>query len=144
TDRIADFQASYGWEPNSAFKRRTAYYDGFYKETVGGKEITVLSSNRNNNSSGAYYMDGDNNNKYVPYFHKNYMTSRGLSAYDYNYFYPNQSYSGFNVMGGDVVTPDIVAENGVIHEVSEVSLPLQNLDQYLSGDPKYSLFKSLF
>lgn len=39
TDHIADFQASYGWEPNMAYKRRTAYYDGFKKEVIGRAHV---------------------------------------------------------------------------------------------------------
>ena len=143
TDHIADYQSSGGWSPNLAFKRRTAYYDGFYKDTVDGKTMVVVASNRNNDANGNYYVSGDNNNKYVPYFHDKFMQAQNLSAFDYNYFYPNQSYTGFNVMGGKVETADIIAENGVIHEVSEVSLPLPNIDQYLAGNPQYSLFKSI-
>lgn len=142
TDHIADYQSSGGWAPNLAFKRRTAYYDGFYKDTVNGKTIIVVASNRNNDGAN-YYVPGDNNNKYVPYFHDKFMQAQNLSAFDYNYFYPDAVYSGFNVMGGRVETADIIAENGVVHEVSEVSLPLPNIDQYLDGNPQYSLFKSI-
>ena len=145
TDRISDFQSNIGWVPNQAFKRRTAYYDGFYKETVNGVERVVFSSNRNNtNGNGTpFYVDGDNNNKYVPYFHEKYVSAKGLSAADYNFFYPNQPYTGFNFVGGAVQTADIIAENGVIHEVNKVSLPLPSIDQYLEGKPQYSLFKSI-
>lgn len=143
TDHIADYQSSAGWMPNLAYKRRTAYYDGFYKETVNGKEMVVIASNRNNDAAGNFYVPGDNNNKYVPYFHDKFIQAQNLSASDYNYFYPNQSYTGFNFIGGKVEQADIIAENGVIHEVSEVSLPLPNFDQYLAANPQYSLFKSI-
>jgi Fasciclin domain len=145
TDRISDYQSNIGWVPNQAYKRRTAYYDGFYKEMVNGVETVVFSSNRNNSAAGGtpYYVDGDNNNKYVPYFHEKFVTASGLSAIDYNYFFPNEPYTGFNFIGGNVKTADIIAENGIIHEVTKVSLPLPNLDQYLAGKPQYSLFKSI-
>lgn len=142
TDRIADFQAAGGWEPDMAWKRRTAYYEGFYTEKVDGNELVVISSSRNNNGSGNYYVPADNN-KYIPYFHENFMDFQGLSAYDYNYFFPDQSYTGFNVIDAEVMTEDVVAENGIIHEVSEVSLPLLNIDQYISENPEYSLFESI-
>ncbi|MFC5283099.1 fasciclin domain-containing protein [Pedobacter alpinus] len=145
TDRISDFQSNIGWVPDQAYKRRTAYYDGFYKETVNGVERVVFASNRNNSLGNGtpFYVDGDNNNKYVPYFHEKYVSAKGLSATDYNYFYPNQPYTGFNFVGGAVQTADIIAENGIIHEVNKVSLPLQSIDQYLQGKPQYSLFKSI-
>lgn len=146
TDRISDYQSNIGWVPNAAYKRRTAYYDGFYKEIVNGQERVVFSSNRNNTVGGTgtpYYVDGDNNNKYLPYFHEKYMTAAGLTAADYNYFYPNQTYTGFNVGAGSVKTADIIAENGIIHEVTSVNVPLPSIDQYLASKPEYSLFKSI-
>ena len=145
TDRIADYQSNLGWVPNQAFKRRTAYYDGFYKETVNGVERVVFASNRNNTTGAGtpYYVDGDNNNKYVPYFHEKYLAAKSLTAADYSYFYPNEPYTGFNFIGGSVKTADIIAENGIVHEVTKVSLPLPSIDQYLQGKPQYSLFKSI-
>ena len=145
TDRISDYQSNIGWVPNLAYKRRTAYYDGFYKEMVKGVETVIFSSNRNNSAATGtpYYVDGDNNNKYVPYFHEKFVTAAGISAIDYNYFFPNEPYTGFNFIGGNVKTADIIAENGIIHEVTKVSLPLPNLDQYLAGKSQYSLFKSI-
>lgn len=142
TDRIADFQASGGWEPDLAWKRRTAYYDGFYTETVDGNQIVTVASSRNNNGSGNFYVPADNN-KYIPYFHEDFMQNLRLTASDYNYFYPNQAYTGFNVIDGEVMAEDVIAENGVIHEVSEVSMPLPSIDQYLAEQPEYSLFKSV-
>ncbi len=142
TDRIADFQAASGWEPDMAWKRRTAYYDGFYTENVDGNQIVTIASSRNNNGTGNFYVPADNN-KYIPYFHENFMEFQGLTASDYNYFYPDQPYTGFNVIDGEVVNEDVVAENGVIDEVSEVSMPLRSIDQYLADNPEYSLFKSV-
>ncbi|MCM4157229.1 fasciclin domain-containing protein [Gramella sp. AN32] len=143
TDHIADFQGPLGWEPDMAYKRRTAYYTGFTREMVNGQEIVTIASNRNNDGNANYYIEGDNNNKYIPYFYEEYMQLNRLSAADYNYFFPNEPYTGFNVIDGTVITEDIIAENGVIDEVSKVSLPLQNIDQYLGGKPEYSLFKSI-
>lgn len=146
TDHISDYQSIIGWIPNIAFKRRTAYYDGFYKEHVNGKELVIVASNRNNAvaSSGIpYYVNGDNNNKYISYFHRNFMSASTIPEADYSYFYPGSPFSGFNVLAGQVKTADIIAENGVIHEVTQVSLPMPSIDQYLKEKPQYSLFKSL-
>ena len=102
--------------------------------------MKVVDINRN---TGTLFV-GDNNNKYIPYFLSNFMTARGLSASDYNYFYPNTPYTGFNVANASVVTPDIPAENGYIHEIDRVILPLKNIEQYLAAKPEYSEFKKLF
>lgn len=138
--RIGDYQSATGWVPNSAFKRRTAYYLGYYDDTTAtGQKVKALASNRN----GGYVL-GDNNNKHIPYFVDNFLTGSRLTAADYNYFYPNTTYSGFNVVDATVVSPDIVAENGFIHEIDKVLLPLPNFDQYLASLPEYSEFKKLF
>jgi uncharacterized surface protein with fasciclin (FAS1) repeats len=138
TDRIGDYQSSRGWVPNTAFKRRTAYYDFVYDETYNGQKLKVIAANRN----GAY-VAADNNNKYIPYFISNFVSSAGLGAGDYNYFYPSAVYSGFNVGDANVITKDIIAENGIIHETDKVITPLKNIDQYLAFKPEYSEFKRI-
>ncbi len=144
TERLPDYQPSGGWLENAAFKRRTAYYDGFQKKTIEGNEIVVVSSNRNTDAEGEnYYVSGDNNNKYISYFSEEFMRARGLGAYDYNYFYPNQELTSLNVMNSMAVDTNIVAENGIIHEVSKVVLPPVNLDQYIEENEEYSLFYNL-
>jgi uncharacterized surface protein with fasciclin (FAS1) repeats len=143
SDQLPDYQSGTGWEPNNAFRRRTAFYDGFETKTINGKPTVVVGSNRNNRPGAIYYISGDSNNKYISYFTKDYFTARSLSNYDYNFFYPNANYTEFNVLDGAVKEMDIIAENGVIHEVSKVSLPLVNIDQHLEGNVKYSLFRSM-
>lgn len=140
-ERIDDYQSAAGWVPASAFKRRTAYYTFVYNGTdTGGNPIKVIAANRN----GTAYADADNNNKYIPYFEQQYMSARNLSSADYNYFYPNTTYTGFNVVDAIVTEQDIAAENGVIHVVNRVITALPSIDQYLEGKPEYSVFKSLF
>lgn len=141
TNHIADFQAPTGWVANNAYKRRTAYYDGFYTGAgPDGPNTVLLSANRN---SGQFIF-GDNNNKYIPYFYSSYMTSKNLGAADYNYFFPNSTYTGFNVVDAQVVNKDIIAENGVIHEIDRVILALPSLEQKIAGNSQYSEFKKLF
>jgi uncharacterized surface protein with fasciclin (FAS1) repeats len=141
TNHIADYQAPTGWVTNNAFKRRTAYYDGFYTDAgPDGPATVLLSANRNSN----LFVFGDNNNKYIPYFYSSYMSSKNLGAADYNYFFPNTPYTGFNVVNASVVNKDIIAENGVIHEIDHVIQPLPSLEQKLATNTQYSEFKKLF
>ena len=143
SDQLPDYQSATGWEQNNAFRRRTAYYDGFQTKTINGSPMVIVGSNRNNRVGTSYYISGDSNNKYISYFTKDYFTARGLSNYDYNFFYPSVEYTAFNVLDGAAKEIDIIAENGVIQEMTRVSLPLLNLDQHLEGNSKYSLFRSL-
>src|SRR5258705_1005005 len=48
-DRLDDYQSNLGWINNSAFKRRTAYYTGFYNDTTAaGAPVVAIAFNRNN------------------------------------------------------------------------------------------------
>jgi len=98
----------------------------------------VVANNRNGN-----YVVNDNNNKYIPYFIDGYFNVQGLTAADYNAFFPGSTYTGFNVAGARVVKADIPAENGIIHEIDKVIKPLPNIEQYLASNPQYSEFKKL-
>lgn len=139
-ERLDDFQSNAGWVENTAFKRRTANYTWVYqdKDTLN-RPVTAVSANRNGS-----YVANDNNNKYLPYFVDNYMNAKRLTAYDYNYFFPNSTYTGFNVLDAKVTEADIPAENGVIHVIDKVLMALPNIDQYLASKPEYSEFKKLF
>ncbi|MEA5459463.1 fasciclin domain-containing protein [Arcicella sp. LKC2W] len=139
-DRLDDYQSTIGWVPSKAFRRRTAYYTGFYTDqTFEGTPVKTVASNRNS----TFYSTADNNNKYLSYFTDNYFADKGLSAADYNYFYPAVSYTGFNVMDSKVVTKDIVAENGMIHEVDNVFTAQPSIEEYLRNKPEYSEFKKI-
>jgi uncharacterized surface protein with fasciclin (FAS1) repeats len=145
TDHLADYQSPTGWMPISAYKRRTTYYDGFYTgQGPDGPNTILLSANRNANNNATNFVFGDNNNKYIPYFYDPYFTAKGLSAVDYNYFFPGTTYTGFNVVNASVVNKDILAENGVIDEIDHVITPLPSLEQKLASNPNYSVFKSLY
>ena len=145
TNHLPDYQSARGWVINNAFKRRTAYYDGFYTGAgPDGAATVLLSANRNALNNGFSFLFGDNNNKYIPYFYSTYMTAKGLTAADYNYFYPNTAYTGFNVANAKVINKDILAENGVVHEIDQVVLPLNSLEQNLAANTQYSVFKGLY
>jgi uncharacterized surface protein with fasciclin (FAS1) repeats len=144
-ERIDDYQSPLGWLPNTSFKRRTAYYTGFYKDTTyAGQALIATPSNRNNNgTNNSYYVFADNGNKYIPCFTSEYLSASGLSASDYNYFYPQSTFSGFNIANAKVTKKDIAAENGVIHIIDRVVTPAKSIDQYLRSKPEYSLFRSI-
>ena len=142
-DRISDFQSNLGWVENTSFKRRTASYTGVYDAVnLQGTKIKAIASNRNNAGS-FFYIDADNNNKYIPIFETGFMAGKSISAFDYNYFYPSSTYSGFNVADAKVVQKDIAAENGVIHVVDRVITTLPSLDQYIGSNPNFSEFKKI-
>jgi uncharacterized surface protein with fasciclin (FAS1) repeats len=144
-DRIDDYQSPLGWIPNISFKRRTAYYTGFYQDTTySGQALKATPSNRNNvGTNNSYYVFADNGNKYIPCFTSENLSALGLSAADYNYFYPQSTFSGFNIANARVTKKDMPAENGVIHIIDRVVTPAKSIDQYLRSKPEYSIFRSI-
>lgn len=150
-DQLSTYQTSGNTDAgnNLAFKRKTAYYD-WVQQKGDSEHSKVIATNRNVQSrrSGSInvnvsaYVDGDNNNKYIPYFTETF-TAGGFGAADYKQFYPNSTFTGFNVASAAVVNKDIAAENGMIHEVDRVILPLKSLDQYIASNADYSEFRNL-
>ena len=141
TERLSDFFSNRGFIKNTAFKRRTVYYDFVYDEKdANGNPIKAIATNRN----GAYFA-GDFNNKSVTYFLAPFMAFSGLTAADYNFFYPNIAYNGANIGPAHLVPnqQNIIAENGVIHVVDRVLTPPLSIDQYINAKPEYSTFKGL-
>lgn len=136
-----------GGSPGMGYKRKTTYYDGVMEKGDAVHSKTI-ATNRNNTSpdlkvTKQVYVEGDNNNKYIPYFTDVFLAANSLSATDYNAFYPNSTFTGFNVCNATVINKDIIASNGIIHEIDKVITPLQNFDQYIRNNPNYSEFRKL-
>lgn len=146
-ERLDDYQSSDSstWREDMAFKRRTAYYKWVYLDTVDGQPMYVVDMNAvgEEDDPAGTYQSNDYNNKHIPYFTENYFSYKNLSAYDYNYFYPETEFTGFNVVNAQVVESDNLAENGVFHIVDKVILPLPSLDDLIGSKPEYSEFKRL-
>ncbi|WP_215225104.1 fasciclin domain-containing protein [Echinicola shivajiensis] len=124
---------------SASFRRKTAYYKGVFKELVEGVEFDVVAANRN--GIGTYNLD-DNNNKYMPYFLQHYLDRLDLTANDIEGFY-DRPFSGAQVAEANIIQSNVIAENGYVHVVDRVIEPMQNIADYLSDNPKYSLFKSI-
>ncbi|RZK36359.1 MAG: hypothetical protein EOO90_27480 [Pedobacter sp.] len=141
TEKLSDFFSNRGFIKNTAFRRRSVYYDFVYDEKDNnGNPIKAIATNRN-----GIYFAGDFNNKSVTYFLAPFMAFSGLSATDYNFFYPNIPYNGANIGPAHLVPnqQNIIAENGIIHVIDRVLTPPLSIDQYINAKPEYSSFKGL-
>jgi uncharacterized surface protein with fasciclin (FAS1) repeats len=139
---LVDWQgiSGYGGLIDSAsFKRKTVYDKGFYKSGFLSDSVYL-----DGNTNGTY-VDNYNNYKYIPYFSQRYLVSlySNMKTSDYAKLFPGVTLTDFNIVDANIVTQDINAENGFIHEVNKVITPLPNIYEYLSSNPDYSLFKSL-
>jgi uncharacterized surface protein with fasciclin (FAS1) repeats len=149
-EKIDDFQSTSleGWDPDKAFKRTTTYYEWVYEEDI---EDINGSSEKVWDQNGVpllpeddpVFNANDNNNKHIPYFTDAYFGYKNLSSYDYNYFFPGTEFSGFNVVDAKVTEYDIICENGIVHAVDKVILPLKSIGVLLDENPDYSEFKKV-
>lgn len=123
---------------NRNFKYKTQYYALPYKDSEFNDEWVVNQTMANG------WTTAFNNYKFLPSFTNVFFNSSNppMTAEDYNIFNPNVTFTGRNIQAGEVLHADIRAENGIIHEVSSVSLPLENIADVLER-PENNLFKSL-
>ncbi|WP_120183055.1 fasciclin domain-containing protein [Pelobium manganitolerans] len=136
-----------------AFKRKTAYYDGVnqqgddvHSKTIATNRNVLSRASGNVFTNNSNYKEGDNNNKYIPYFTDKFLATKNLTAADYTSFYPNASaFNGFSVANAQVdpTYKNVEAENGIIHAVDRVITPLNSLDQYINRNSQYSDFAKL-
>jgi hypothetical protein len=130
-----------------AFKRKTTCYALPYRDADFNNHWVVDETVRGgfSYSSTNYQVNLTMQNyKYLPVYTSAYFNSfpLPLTATDYNTFYPHSTYTGKNVQDGTILTENILAENGIIHEVSTVNVPMQNMELLLQ-EPEYSAYKSL-
>ncbi|MDH4459854.1 MAG: hypothetical protein QE277_00415, partial [Flectobacillus sp.] len=151
-DKLGDFQKTLTGTsgeqsglPGLGFRRKTAFSKGYYDEVgFDGKRYKAVGTNASNRDGVVWSFNvEDRNYKHLSYFTDEFMNTKGLTASDYNYFFPNTTYSGFNVMDSKVTEADIFAENGMIHIVDNVPVPGESVDDYLKGQTEYSLFRNL-
>ena len=129
-----------------AFKRKTSYYKWTYEEDIpvyGMNKVIDANGVGPKEYTGASISYSDNNFKDIPYFTSAFMDNTGLSASDYNFFYPDVTLGDVNVVDARVLQKDIYAENGIIHVVDKVILPLPNIEEVLAEKDQFSTFRSL-
>lgn len=137
-DRLSDILSG-GWDTLQSIKKQTAYYETLHREYNGSDSIWVVDAN----GEGSFTVSKPNS-KYLPFFLSRYFDSRTkpLTAEDYNTFYPSSQYTGRNVQDASILQADLIAGNGIIHEVNKVLTPLPNLEKALDDD-NYSIFRKL-
>jgi uncharacterized surface protein with fasciclin (FAS1) repeats len=145
-DHLSDIRTN-GWDTLNSIKKKTAYYETIHREYDEYRQdsIWVVSPTTAASGGSASYALNDNNYKYLPFYMARYFGARQtpLTAEDYNVFYPNATYTGKNIQGASIVTQDMLASNGVAHELDGLNEPLPNLEDILFGDPSYSEFRKL-
>ncbi|PZX18630.1 fasciclin domain-containing protein [Breznakibacter xylanolyticus] len=154
-DSIDDYKASAAAAlvKDVAFKRQTYYYKWVYEDSVYAEgrasinqtwtSLVDMNAVESELAIPGVFESTDNNRKHIPFFTDAFMAKQKLTAEDYNYFFPNTPLTDFNVADARVVDKNIWAENGIIHVVDKVLLPLDNLSEILARRESCSSFRSL-
>lgn len=151
-DKLGDFQKTLTGTsgdqsglPGLGFRRKTAFSKGYYDEVgYDGKRYKTVGINASIRDGIVWSFNPDDRNyKHISYFTDKFISTKGLSVSDYNYFFPNTTYNGFNVLDAKVTEADIFAENGMIHVVDGVPVAEGSIDDFLREKQEYSLFRSL-
>lgn len=127
TTHLGDVLTSGTWTAGASIKKRTSYYKTIYKEEINGTQQWVVDAKAELTKVATPY-------KYLPIFTESYFSANGLKGDDYTTFFPNTTFNGLNAQGARIVTKNIYAENGIVHEIDMVNYPLENLDEMLKKE----------
>ncbi len=135
-------------DENEAFRRKTMYYKGVYEEDVddlGTVRVIDINWVVDEDDIGAtpILTTEVNNYKWIPVFTDNFMSANSVAESDYTNFFPNSTLSDFNVAGAQVVTSDMLCENGYAFGVDKVIEPLRNLLDIIESKDEYSTFANI-
>jgi len=124
------------WEIGGAYKHRTPSYDVLVRDYVNGDSIWIYDY-PGSTSSVSVSLDW-HNYRYLPVFAESYMRENGLLTSDYAHFFSEEStWSPYgNVLDAQIEevadgSGDLYCENGVIHLIDKVVMPLKNLDRMI-------------
>ena len=86
--------------------------------------------------------------RFVPVFSHLFFKTKGIDAKsNYEYFYPNSSWTGtngFNIAGATVEEYAVPTSNGYIYKIDKVLEPEETLHGHLVSRPEYSRFLSFY
>lgn len=124
------------WETGKAYKHMTPSYDVLQRDFVNGDSIWVYDIPLTSSSSN---ISRDwHNYRYLPVFAENYMRENSVLESDYAHFFgaENTRSRYGSVLGAQIQecapgSGDLYCENGVIHLIDQVVMPLKNLDRMI-------------
>lgn len=124
------------WEIGSAYKHMTPSYDVLQRDYVNGDSIWIYDVWAN--ASGVNLNRDWHNYRYLPVFAENYMRENGVLESDYTHFFGGNvvrskygSALGAQILECSPGSGDLYCENGVIHMIDQVVMPLKNLDRMI-------------
>lgn len=134
-DTLANVEAGYNtWNTNEAFKHMTPSYDVLREEKFGNETYQIYETFTTFTLSNNAPLW--NNNRYLPIYTQRFNNNNSISSDDWqkvvgSEFSPYGNYieAGIIDAGSGASNPgDLYCQNGVIHLVNKVVMPLENMD----------------
>ncbi|MBR0038070.1 MAG: fasciclin domain-containing protein [Bacteroidales bacterium] len=136
-DSLGNYHPTTSEHPEgSALKHQTPSYQVLSRESYNGDSIYAYDY------PGAW-TETWHNYRYLPTIADSYRRSN-LSESDYSKVFPGRTFSAYgNVVDAQILassngSADLYCENGVVHLINKVVLPLKNLDDMISDYPEAS------
>lgn len=130
----------------TAFKRRTLLREPnrTYKiqRFLSGNEPfdIIVPDNTSSSTTRTVFTSSP---KFVPLFFDGFMSAKGLSSADYNFYFDRPyEYGEVFFANSKIIGDEIFAENGFVYLIDKVVEPLKNAEQLLEEGP-YSKFLQL-
>lgn len=123
------------WTEGGAFKHQTPSYDVLRKDVVNGKQAFVYET-----LGGTFSLSNNapswNNYRWLPVFTQRFLSKNSITSADWSALvgssfsqYGNYLEAGFVDTGSSADNAgDLFCQNGVIHLVDKVVMPLDNMD----------------
>ena len=137
-DTLSNVLSSFNtWSTNEAFKHQTPSYDVLRQETIDGVDYQIYEYPF---PSTTFALDNNapdwNNYRYLPIYTNRYNNNNGITSDDWQKVvgsefspYGNYLQAGIIDAGSGASNPgDLFCQNGVIHLVNKVVMPLENMD----------------
>lgn len=115
----------------------------YYKHRTRSSDAPTIETTSAGSTVMVYHLE-----RYLPVFSYRYFQTKGINAKsNYEAFYPNSTWTGddgFNVSNASVKEYGIIANNGYIHTVDRVVVPLETIYTELKSQEEYSTFLNLY
>ena len=115
----------------------------YYKFRTRSYEAPTTATDEDGSEITIYH-----NEAMIPVFSYLMFDTKGIDAtYNYEYFYPNSTWTGqnsFNVSNASVTDYAILADNGYLYKVDRVLNPLNTIYDELKSRDDYSIYLNLY
>ena len=140
-DSLGNYHPTTSEHPEgSALKHQTPSYQILSKEYYQGDSVYAYDYTGN-------WTETWHNYRYLPTISNSYRKSN-LKESDYGLMFPGRTFSTYgNVVDAQILeytsgSADLYCENGVVHLINKVVLPLKNLDDMITSYPESSTLPS--